>query len=119
MSKHEQRRRQWQALVARFERSGRSQAVFAAEAGVGLPAFRYWLYKVRAASDASALPSRSQAAEPRESRLRLLPVEIQRAPSEGQAIEVDVVSLRLQVTGSADPRYVASLVVALREISRC
>jgi hypothetical protein len=124
MSRHEEKRRQWQSLVARFERSGKSQAAFTAAAGIGLPMFRYWLYKLRAAaasSDAPPNPAPPPAPKgsARSAEVRLLPVQVRHgwAPAEG-SIEVDVASLRLRVAGHADPAYVASLVGALREI-RC
>jgi len=99
-----------------------SQAAFAAKAGVALPSFRYWLYKLRAAVATSA----SRATAPQASRgraggdeVRLVPVQVRGAlePQE-PAVEVDVATLRLCVRGRADPRYVALLVGALREI-RC
>lgn len=121
MSKHGQKRRTWQALVARFERSGVSQAAFAADAGVGLAAFRYWLYKLRSAAGGrgAAVLRRPPAAEARHGELRLVPVEVRRAPTEIATVEIDILSLRLRVTGSADLGYVASLVGALREAGRC
>jgi hypothetical protein len=124
MSRHEQKRRQWQSLVARFERSGTSQAAFAAEAGVGLPSFRYWLYKLRAAVALSApapraTPGQASRGSARSAEVRLVPVQLRGGlePEEG-SVEVDVATLRLCVRGRADPRYVALLVGALRGL-RC
>jgi hypothetical protein len=120
MSKHEQRHRQWQALVDQYEKSGTSQPRFAAEVGVGVHALRYWLYKLRAAAGRqAATQSRPPVARAGRGELRLLPVEFRHAPADGAAVEIDVVSLRLRVTGNADARYVASLVGALRETGRC
>lgn len=120
MSKHEQRQGQWQALVARYEKSGMSQPMFAAQVGVGVHALRYWLYKLRAAAGGrAATRSRSPVARAALGDLRLLPVELQQAPADSPAVEIDIASLRLRVTSGADPRYVASLVGALRETARC
>ena len=93
--------------MAKFETAGISQAKFATQARVGLPAFRYWLYKVRReeiSTTVSAVP-------------RLLPVEVVPAAAVTRSepsIEVDVTTLRLRLVGAADPGYVASLVGALR-----
>lgn len=98
--------KRWRALVAKFETAGLSQAKFASQARVGLPAFRYWLYKVRREEASTAAPSVP----------RLLPVELL-APAvtlSEPSIEVDVATLRLRLVGAADPEYVASLVGALR-----
>ena len=111
MTRHEQKRREWQALVARFEGSGTSQAAFAAAAGVRLPMFRYWLYKLRGAAAAG----RAARDEPKSAEVRLLPVEVRRTSVGGDAsVEIDVASLRMRILGRADPAYVTSLVVALR-----
>ena len=40
--------------MARFEGSGKSRRDFAAEAGVGLAIFQYWLYKLRREREAKA-----------------------------------------------------------------
>jgi len=120
MSRSEQARGQWQALVARFERSGVRQAAFAAEAGVGLAAFRYWLYKLRADAKGRASEREPrQVAPAKDAEVRLVPVKVRPAPTEAASIEVDIVALRLRVTGGVDPGYVASLVAALRERGRC
>ena len=56
MKQREERRRFWSALVVRFERSGRGRSrVSAAEAGVGLAIFQYWLYKLRRERQAVAV----------------------------------------------------------------
>ena len=41
------RQRFWSGVIARFEKSEMSRREFAAEAGVGLAIFQYWLYKLR------------------------------------------------------------------------
>lgn len=100
--------------MAAFEKSGKSQARFTSDAGIPLPAFRHWLYKLRA--EAGARPVTTAGASTRD--LRLVPVEI-RDPVATGAIEVDVASLRVRVTGNASPAYLASLVGALRGLGRC
>ena len=100
--------------MADFEKSGKSQACFTSEARIPLPAFRHWLYKLRAEAD----PRPATTARSTTRALRLVPVEIRdRVPS--AAIEVDVATLRVRVTGEASAAYLASLVVALRGASRC
>jgi hypothetical protein len=118
MSRNEEKSRQWQSLVAKFEQAGASQAEFVAAAGVSLPAFRYWLYKIRAATGgrAAAAPARSRIASDG-GEVRLLPVELRRGPRvEAAVVEIDVATLRLRISAGTDPRYVASLVGALREV---
>jgi hypothetical protein len=117
MRRNDQKSRQWQSLVARFEQAGVSQAEFAATAGVALPRFRYWLYKTRAAEAdgrGASTPGRSAGDV---GEVRLLPVELRRRPGvEAAVVEIDVATLQLRVSGGTDPEYVASLVNALREV---
>ena len=119
MRGNDQKSRQWQTLVARFEQASVSQAEFAATAGVALPRFRYWLYKTRAAEGdgrAASTPPRSASGV---GEVRLLPVEVRGGSGvEAAVVEIDVATLRLRVSGGTDPGYVASLVGALRE-ARC
>ena len=118
MSRNEEKGRQWQSLVARFEQAGASQAEFAAAAGVSLPAFRYWLYKIRAGAGARAAAAPVRSREGSDGgEVRLLPVELRRGPRvEAAAVEIDVATLRLRISSGTDPKYVASLVGALREV---
>lgn len=120
MRRSEQKSRQWQSLVARFELGGASQAEFAAAAGVALPRFRYWLYKVRAGAGGRAAVKATPVAAQMASdggQVRLLPVELRRDPGvEAAVVEIDIATLRLRISGGTDPRYVASLVGALREV---
>jgi len=115
MTRNDQKRMQWQALVARFRVSGMSQTAFAASAGVGIAIFRYWLYRLR--DDDGRRPP---APRPNHDEVRLVPVEVRRPVASADDdrdhhVEIDVATLRLRSTG-ADPRYLASVVAALREL---
>jgi hypothetical protein len=89
---------------------------------VALPRFRYWLYKIRAGAGGRAAVKAAPAAAQLASdggQVRLLSVELRRGPGvEAAVVEIDVATLRLRISGGTDPRYVASLVGALRE-ARC
>lgn len=98
--------------MARFERSGRSRKEFAADSGVGLAIFQYWLYKLRregatVAADRAAVPE-----------VRLVPVTVKarRTPAR---LELRVAGIRLRVPVGADAGYVAQLAIALREGRPC
>jgi hypothetical protein len=113
MKHREERRRFWSALVARFEGSGRSRREFAAEAGVGLAIFQYWLYKLRREHRAMAV-GKARVAE-----VRLVPVTVRaRAPAPVR-IELRVAGVRMRVPVGADTGYVAQLAAALREAGAC
>jgi hypothetical protein len=112
MRQREERRRFWSDLVARFEGSGKSRKAFAAEAGVGLAIFQYWLYKLRREAQAGAI--RKAASK----ELRLVPVAV-RARVVPAHIEVRVSGVRLRVPVGVDPGYVAQVAFALRETARC
>lgn len=113
MKQREAKRRFWSALVARYEGSGRSRREFAAEAGVGLPIFQYWLYKLRRERDARVVP------KPSAPELRLVPVTVRARPVAPTRLELRVAGVRLRVPVGVDPVYVASLAVALRGARPC
>lgn len=113
MKQREARRRFWSALVARYEGSGRSRREFAAEAGVGLPIFQYWLYKLRRERDTRGVR------KPAVTEVRLVPVTVRARPVAPARLELRVAGLRLRVPVGADPVYVASLATALRETRPC
>ena len=98
--------------MARFEGSGKSRKAFAAEAGVGLAIFQYWLYKLRREAQASAV----RKATPKE--VRLVPVAV-RARVVPAQIEVRIAGVRMRVPVGVDPAYVARVAFALRETARC
>lgn len=112
MRQREERRRFWSDLVARFEGSGKSRKAFAAEAGVGLPIFQYWLYKLRSQAQAGAI----RKTAPKE--VRLVPVAFQARVVPAQ-IEVRIAGVRMRVPVGVDPAYVAQVAFALRETARC
>jgi hypothetical protein len=112
MKHREERRRFWSALVGRFEGSGRSRREFAAEAGVGLAIFQYWLYKLRRERQ-PAVTGKVRVAE-----VRLVPVTV-RARTTSARLEIRVAGVRLRVPMGADPGYVARLAAALREARAC
>lgn len=113
MKHREERRRFWSALVARFEGSGRSRREFAAEAGVGLAIFQYWLYKLRREQEGVAI-RKARAAE-----VRLVPVTVKARPPARVRLELRVGGVRLRVPVGADPGYVAQLAAALAEMRAC
>jgi hypothetical protein len=99
--------------MARFEGSGRSRREFAAEAGVGLAIFQYWLYKLRREGQAMAVRKAPVA------QVRLLPVTVRTRSSAPVRLEIRVAGVRLRVPVGADPEYVARLSAALREARVC
>jgi hypothetical protein len=113
MKQREERRRFWSALMARFEKSGKSRREFAAEAGVGLAIFQYWLYKLRREREVTAA-RRATAPE-----VRLVPVTVKARPAVPLRLEVRVAGVRLRVPVGADTGYVARLAIALREGRLC
>jgi hypothetical protein len=114
MKQREERRRFWSGVLARFEGSGRSRREFAAEAGVGLAIFQYWLYKLRRERGVKVV--RKAAAAP---EVRLVPVTVKAQPAAPARLEVHVAGVRLRVPVGADPGYVAQLAIALREGRSC
>jgi hypothetical protein len=114
MKQREEKRRFWTALMARFEGSGRSRRDFAAEAGVGLAIFQYWLYKLRRERHEAMTVRKAPVAE-----VRLLPVTVRARTSTSVRLEIRVAGVRLRVPIGADPGYVARLSAALREAHAC
>jgi hypothetical protein len=112
MRKRDERRRFWTALIARFERSGSSRKAFAAEAGVGVAIFQYWLYKLR--RERLAISEQPQAPE-----VRLVPVTVHAPVRAGGQVDLRVAGVRLRVPVGTDPRYVAELAAALRDARAC
>jgi hypothetical protein len=99
--------------VARFEASGKSRREFAAEAGVGLAIFQYWLYKLRREREATGA-RRANAPE-----VRLVPVTVKARPASPARLEICVAGMRLRVPIGADAGYVAQLASALRAGRPC
>ncbi len=115
MKKREEIRRFWSGQVARFEASGKTRKQFAAEAGVGLAIFQYWLYKLR--RERGGVLVRQKAA----GEVRLVPIRV-RAPQiieNRSGLELRVAGVRMRVRVGVDPAYVARLVVALRGAGPC
>ena len=100
-------------MMARFEGSGKSRREFAAEAGVGLAIFQYWLYELRREREATVARS---ATGP---EVRLVPVTVKARPASPARLELRVAGVRLRVPVGADAGYVARLAIALREGPRC
>jgi hypothetical protein len=113
MKHREERRRFWSGLVARFEGSGRSRKEFAAEAGVGLAIFQYWLYKFR--RERQTVATRKQ----RVAEVRLVPLTVRARPAVPCRLELRIGGVRLRVPVGADPGYVARLAAALGEARAC
>jgi hypothetical protein len=110
----EEKRRYWSMVIARFERAGQSQARFTTDAGIGVAAFRYWLYKFRRERTALVASSRSEGVD----EVRLVPVEVRGAVGQAR-LDLRVAGLRLLMPIGTDPRYVAHVAVALRETVTC
>jgi len=112
MKPPEEKRRYWSTLIAQYERSGMSQARFAAEAGVGEAIFRYWLYKVR--RERAALVGKPENAVD----VRLMPVQIRRPTGDGR-VEVRVADVRVLAPVGTDPAYLADVLIALKRSAAC
>ena len=112
MKTPDERRRYWATLIARYERSGLSQAKFATEAGVGEAIFRYWLYKTR--RERTALVEKPGNA----GDVRLMPVQIRRPTSDGR-VEVRVADVRVLAPVGTDPAYLADVLMALKRSVAC
>ena len=115
MKAREEKRRYWSRLVARFEESGQSQARFTSEAGVGVAAFRYWLYRLRSERPTSTTERRAREVD----EVRLVPVEVRRRPSGPARLDLRVAGVRVLVPVGTDPRYLAQVAVALRDTAAC
>ena len=99
--------------MARFEGSGKSRRDFAAEAGVWLAIFQYWLYKLRREREASA----SRAASVPE--VRLVPITVKARAVPPALVEIRVAGVRLRVPLGADVEYVGRLATVLRDGPPC
>lgn len=113
MKTRDERRRYWATLIARYERSGLSQAKFATEAGVGEAIFRYWLYKGRRERTALVEKPRSAA------DIRLMPVQIRQQPTGDGRVEVRVADVRVLAPVGTDPAYLADVLIALKRSATC
>ena len=101
-------------MVARYERSGQSQARFTTEAGVAIAAFRYWLYRLRRERTAVTTVGRSRGSD----EVRLVPVEVRQSPARGR-LDLRTAGLRVLMPVGTDPRYVAHVAAALRDVATC
>src|SRR3954464_595734 len=108
MKHREERRRFWSGVISRFEKSGMSRREFAAEAGVGLAIFQYWLYKLRREREGAV------AGNERGPEVRLVSVKVKAGATAATArLDLHVAGVRLRVPVGADTAYVARLVAAL------
>lgn len=99
--------------MARFEGSGKSRREFAAEAGVGLAIFQYWLYKLRREREATT--GRTASAP----EVRLVPITVKARTVGLASIEIRVAGVRLRVPLGADVEYVGRLATVLRDGPPC
>ena len=113
MKAPEERRRYWSTLIARYERSGLSQARFATEAGVGEAIFRYWLYKAR--RERTALVEKPRAVDD----VHLMPVQIRRPEVQHCRVEVRIADVRVLAPVGTDPAYLADVLIALKRSAAC
>ena len=108
MKKRREARRFWTEIVSRYEKAGQPQNVFASGNDVGLAALRYWICKLR--REAKAAKVRPE--------LRLVPVRVEpqavaTAECAGR-VEIRLGDLSVRVPVGTDPRYLASIVAAVR-----
>jgi hypothetical protein len=95
---------EWLRIAEEFEASGLTQREFAQRRGLRLSTLQSWVYRRRRQVGAVAEPA-----------VRLLPVQVSRAPVSGEiALEVIIANgVRLRVSPGTDVDYVARLVAAL------
>jgi hypothetical protein len=113
VKQREAKRRFWSALIARYEGSGKSRKEFAADAGVGLAIFQYWLYKVRRERETAA---EGKTVVP---EVRLVPVTVRARSAAPARLEILVGGVRLRIPVGADAGYIAQLACALRDGRPC
>jgi hypothetical protein len=99
--------------MARYEGSGKSRRQFAAEAGVGLAIFQYWLYKLRREREAKVGRKVSVP------EVRLVPVTVRPQAIRPALIEIRVPGVRLRVPLGADVEYIGRLATVLRDGRPC
>ncbi len=121
MEQQEEKRGQWAPLVAQFEQAGKSQQAFTAEAGVSLPGFRYWLYKIRREGQPVSAQKTVRRRKARRSpkTVRLVPVEVRHATASSGQVEVRVAGVRIRVPVGTDPGYLAQVALALQRTAAC
>lgn len=121
MEQQEEKRGQWAPLVARFEQAGQSQQAFTAEAGVSLPGFRYWLYKIRREGQPVLAKKPVQRRKARRSpkAVRLVPVEVRHPTASSGQVEVRIADVRIRVPVGTDPGYLAQVALSLRKSAAC
>jgi hypothetical protein len=101
--------------MARFEGSGRSRREFAAEAGIGLAIFQYWLYKLRREQQAMAVR------KARVTEVRLVPVTVRGRPTARVRLELRVAGLSAAGASGHGPRIcrAAGSGALLRAVRMC
>ena len=121
MEQQEEKRGQWAPVVARFEQAGKSQQAFTAEAGVSLPGFRYWLYKIRREGRPVLAKKavRRRKATGSAKAVRLVPVEVRHATASMGQVEVRIAGVRIRVPVGTDPGYLARVALALQGSAAC
>jgi hypothetical protein len=105
MGKHEETRKKWLEVVGEYRRAGKTQTTFAAGAGVGLAALRYWITKLgHEKRSAKTLVS---------GQLRLVPVVLTGRKAT-PLTEGHSGGARFLNPMGMDSDYVAALIVALK-----
>lgn len=98
----------WVSIVGQYEKSGQTQAAFAAARGIPVGTLRSWIYKLRQseADSAPLLPVRVVASAAHSAR---------QAEAEGGAVELVVdESLRLRFPPGTAPAVIAEVTAQLR-----
>jgi len=102
----------WAAIVATYEKSGKSVPAFCAERRLKVSTFKWWRWRLRSAPVAAARTP---------SEVRLIPVDVvglaAARGTEPTSIEICVSNVSVRVEVGTDATYVAALVAELR--SRC
>jgi len=88
--------------------------MFTREVGVGVAAFRYWLYRLRRERTSVTTAGRSRGSD----EVRLVPVEVRPSPAKGR-LDLRTAGVRVLMPMGTDPRYVAYVAAALRNVGAC
>jgi transposase-like protein len=107
-----------EAILARYWKSGRTQRVFAREAGMSVSTLQYWLRRARSLTEEEPCKAGNAVAAP---AISLLEVELAGAPPlgarSGDDYEIEMSSgVRLRVRGGFGDGEVRRLLALLKEV---
>ncbi len=105
----------WAAIVAAYEKSGKSVPAFCAERRLKVSTFKWWRWRLRDTPPAAARAPLSA------DEVRLIPVDVvglaAARTTKPTSIEIRISNVSVRVEVGTDAAYVAALVTELR--SRC